>query len=216
MEATRSVTPEMNNKEMREHVRRDRTELLELLESLTRNDWETPSLCAGRAVRDVVAHLVAYDQFDPSIAWHFVRSGFSVDRVNVRTAAAWRRKSIDALLARLRANVVPGGITRLIGWHVALQDIVVHQQDVRRPLGRLRSIPAERVIAVLECLVDPPSLSGVQNRSGGLRLEATDIGWSWGDGALVAGAGEAIMMGLAGRQSVLEELTGPGVSKLRE
>ena len=52
--------------------------------------------------------------------------------------------------------------------------------------------------------------------SGGLRLEATDIGWSWGDGALVAGAGEAVMMGLAGRQSVLEELTGPGVSQLRE
>ena len=56
IEGTRSVAPEMNNKDMREHVRRDRTELLELLESLTPDDWETPSLCAGWAVRKSFLH----------------------------------------------------------------------------------------------------------------------------------------------------------------
>ena len=53
----------MNNKEMREHTRRDRTELLELLESVTPDDWETPSLCTGWAVRDVECHSCANDLF---------------------------------------------------------------------------------------------------------------------------------------------------------
>ena len=206
----------MDKHEAREHVRRERADYLAFLETLTPEEWEVPSLCTGWRVRDVVAHVVAYDSFTPSLVWHFLRSGLSVDRVNLRTAAGWRSRSIDELLARLRANLVPGGITRLIGWRVELQDAVIHQQDVRRPLGRPRMIPAERVTGVLECLVDPPPLTGLQSRARGLRLDATDIGWAWGDGALVSGNGEAIMMALAGRESVLEELTGPGVSLLRQ
>ena len=205
----------MDKHEAREHVRRERTELLAFLETLTPEEWEAPSLCNGWRVRDVVAHVVAYDRFAPILVWHFVRSGFSVDRVNHRTTAAWSSRSIDELLARLRANLRPGGITRLIGWPVALQEAVVHQQDVRRPLGRPRTIPAERVVGVLECLVDPPPLTGLQSRARGLHLAATDIGWTCGDGPLVSGYGEAIMMALAGRESVLDELTGPGVSLLR-
>ena len=206
----------MDKGEAREHVLLERTELLAFLETLSLEEWEAPSLCSGWRVRDVVAHVVAYDQFAPSLVRHFVGSGFSVDRVNLRTAAAWSARSVEELLARLRANLLPGGITRLSGWRVGLQDAVVHQQDIRRPLGRLRTIPAERVVGVLECLVDPPRLTGLQSRARGLRVEATDIGWTWGDGAPVSGNGEAIMMALAGRESVVGELTGPGVSLLRQ
>jgi len=205
----------MDKREARDHVRHERTELLAFLETLTSEEWEAESLCTGWRVRDVVAHVVAYDQFAPGLGWHFVRSGFSVDRVNLRTAAAWSSTNTDDLLGRLRANVIPGGITRLIGWRVALQDAVIHQQDVRRPLGRPRSIVPERVVGVLECLVDPPRLTGLRSRAGGLRVEATDIGWVWGDGPLVSGKGEAIVMALAGRESVVDELTGPGVARLR-
>ena len=206
----------MDTGETRQQVCRERTELLALLETLTPEEWEAPSLCSGWRVRDVVAHVVAYDRFDLSLVRHFVRSGFSVDRANLRTAAAWSGRSVEELLARLRANLLPGGITRLSGWRVALQDAVVHHQDIRRPLAHPRTIPAERIVGVLECLVDPPTLTGLQSRAPGLRVEATDIGWSWGDGALVSGKGEAVMMALAGRGSVVDELTGPGVSLLRQ
>jgi uncharacterized protein (TIGR03083 family) len=205
----------MDKDEARDHVLRERTELLALLESLTPEEWEAPSLCSGWRVRDVVAHVVAYDRFAPSLVRHFVRARFSVDRVNIRTAAAWSSRSTDELLARLGANLLPGGITRLIGWRVALQDAVIHQQAVRRPLGRPRTIPAERVAGVLECLVDPPALTGLQSRAPSVRVEATDIAWTWGDGSLISGRGEALMMALAGRESVVDELTGPGVSLLR-
>ena len=207
----------MDKRELRDQIRLERSELLSLLESLTPREWEVPSLCEGWLVRDVVAHLVAYDRFDPSLALHFVKARFSVDRVNVRTAAAWRSHSTDALLDRLRRNLVPGGITRVIGWRVELQDAVVHQQDVRRPLDRPRVIPPERLVAVLGCLVDPPFLSGVPMRADGLRLNATDLDWSWGErGAEVSGSGEALVMALAGRTATLDELDGPGVALLRE
>jgi uncharacterized protein (TIGR03083 family) len=199
----------------RELVRQERADFVSFLGTLTPADWDADSLCDGWRVRDVVAHVVAYDTFAPSIGWHFLRASFSVDRLNLRTADAWGKRSIDELLARLRANLIPGGITRLIGWPVALQEAVVHHQDVRRPLRRMREIPSERVVAVLDCLIDPPFLAALPKRAMGLRLEATDIGWHWGDGPVVTGTGEAIMLALAGRASVLDELSGSGVSKLQ-
>ncbi len=47
----------------------------------------------------------------------------------------------------------------------------------------------------------------------GLRLEATDIEWSWGEGKLVSGPAEAILMAI-NRRDTRSELTGDGVSAL--
>ena len=54
--------------------------------------------------------------------------------------------------------------------------------------------------------VDPGAIEG-------LRLEATDMDWSWGDGALVSGPAEAILMAL-NRRDVSADLTGDSVTKL--
>ncbi len=48
----------------------------------------------------------------------------------------------------------------------------------------------------------------------GLRLVATDLGFSFGAGPEVHGKAEALLMGIAGRRSVLAELSGPGQGKL--
>lgn len=49
-------------------------------------------------------------------------------------------------------------------------------------------------------------------RAAGLRLEASDIPWPWSEGPAIRGTGEAILIGLAGRHSVLSKLEGEGVS----
>ena len=49
----------------------------------------------------------------------------------------------------------------------------------------------------------------------GLRLEATDIGWNLGDGPLVKGPGEALIMSLTGRPA-LSELEGDGLETLTQ
>ena len=43
-------------RDVKELARAERTQLATLLHSLTPQQWQTPSLCAGWSVRDVVAH----------------------------------------------------------------------------------------------------------------------------------------------------------------
>jgi hypothetical protein len=49
-----------------------------------------------------------------------------------------------------------------------------------------------------------------------LRLVATDIDWSHGDGPEVTGPGEALLMAIARRPAALADLRGAGVSILAE
>jgi hypothetical protein len=52
-------------------------------------------------------------------------------------------------------------------------------------------------------------------RAHGLRLVATDVEWTWGDGPEVRGTGEALLVALTGRPAALDDLTGDGVPSLR-
>ncbi|MDF3337243.1 DinB family protein [Mycolicibacterium septicum] len=45
-----------------ELARDERTDLAEFLATLTPEQWQTESLCAGWTVKDVVAHVVSYEE----------------------------------------------------------------------------------------------------------------------------------------------------------
>ena len=42
----------------------ERTELAEFLATLDREEWDAPTLCVGWRVRDVVAHVISYEELD--------------------------------------------------------------------------------------------------------------------------------------------------------
>jgi hypothetical protein len=90
---------------------------------------------------------------------------------------------------------------------------LIHQQDIRRPLGRPRDIPADRLVPALRTTLFGPVLRGVL-RVRDVRLVATDIDWSFGRGPEVVGTAEALLMAAAGRKAVVTELSGPGVPRL--
>ena len=50
-------------------------------------------------------------------------------------------------------------------------------------------------------------------RTAGLSFAASDLDWTAGDGPLVQGTGEALMMALCGRRVALDELTGDGLAE---
>jgi len=50
----------------------------------------------------------------------------------------------------------------------------------------------------------------------GLRLVATDLGFSAGRGPPVRGPAEALLMTIAGRRGVVSELSGPGRATLAD
>ena len=100
----------------------------------------------------------------------------------------------------------------LAGW-VVLTDTLVHHQDIRRPLGLARDIPADRLRAALRFATFAPPLRGFWHGRG-VRLVATDLDWRFGVGPEAVGPGEAVLMTLSGRRGAACELVGPGAARL--
>jgi uncharacterized protein (TIGR03083 family) len=195
-------------------ARDERAELVDLLRTLTPEQWETPSLCAGWRVRDVVAHMFSYEGLPlPALVGRLLRSGLTLGRANALGVAAQSGRSTDELVALAANHLTPSGPTTAFGGRVALCDALIHHQDIRRPLGLHRDIPAERLTAVLGFAVTAPPL-GARSRIRGLTLTATDIDWTTGAGPAVTGPAEALLMALAGRRGVVGELSGPGCAEL--
>jgi uncharacterized protein (TIGR03083 family) len=196
-------------------ARAERADLLALLETLTLEQWEAPTLCDAWTVREVVAHVLSYEELSGAeLARHFARGLFRLDRVNAAALDAYRDRSPAELLALLRAHLTPAGpITPGLGGAVGLTDALIHQQDVRRPLGLLREVPAERLRHALPVVLFGPPIRGIL-RVFDVRLVATDLDWSFGRGPEVHGSAEALLMVAAGRRGITGELSGPGRARL--
>jgi uncharacterized protein (TIGR03083 family) len=195
-------------------ARAEREDLLDLVERLTPEQWHTPSLCAGWTVHDVVAHVLSYDELGPrQLAARFASGLFLVDRVNAVGLRDYARRTPAELVELLRAHLTPAGLTAGMGGAIALTDGLIHQQDIRRPLGEPREIPADRLVPALRTALFGPVLRGVL-RVRDVRLVATDIDWAFGRGPEVSGTAEALLMAVAGRRAVADELTGPGRERL--
>jgi uncharacterized protein (TIGR03083 family) len=197
-------------------ARDERTDMAEFLASLSPEQWDAPTLCADWRVRELVAHMYSYDDLGMArTVARMVTSGFNTDRANAVGVAEHAHKRPDQLVAMARDHVRPAGLTAMMGGKIALTDGMIHQQDVRRPLGRSREIPADRLIAALDMAKTAPTI-GAAKRIRGLKLTATDIEWTTGDGSEITGTGEALLMAIAGRRGITAELSGPGVGTLDE
>ncbi|ONM48025.1 DinB family protein [Nocardia donostiensis] len=199
----------MSDMDMAEAERKD---LAALLAGLTPQQWQMPTLCDRWTVKDVVAHMISYDDLGPTgLAMRFVRGRLLwANQAGVDEFASY---SPDQLLELLTTHLRPRGLTAGFGGMVGLVDGTIHHQDIRRGLGIPRQIPPQRLHRVLTAVRPNPRL-GVPWRIRGLRLEATDLDWSTGKGLLVSGPGEALLMAMTGRRGIIAELTGPGRARL--
>ncbi|TQM13956.1 maleylpyruvate isomerase family mycothiol-dependent enzyme [Pseudonocardia kunmingensis] len=191
-------------------ARDERADLAELLAELTPQQWDAPTLCTEWRVRDVVTHMISYEGLrHRDVARRALRAGFRPSRLNTLGVIERGDEDPAELLARLREQLEPTGLTAGFGGRVALLDGVIHHQDIRRPLGLPRAVPAERLRPALEFARFAPPI-GAFWRARGLRLVATDLVWAAGRGPELRGPGEALLMAMAGRRGVVDELTGPG------
>lgn len=199
-----------------ELAREERVDFAHFLAGLTPEQWARPSLCAGWSVRDVAAHCVSFEGLSPrELTVRFLKGRLQTDRINALAVADVADRSTDRLIALLRDNAEPHGLGAGFGGRIALTDNMIHQQDIRRPLGIERTIPPERLCAALDFVRYAPTIRGAW-LARGLRLGATDLDWAHGAGPDVRGAGEALLMIMAGRPDALADLDGPGVQVLRD
>jgi uncharacterized protein (TIGR03083 family) len=215
-----STTPVMAVDAVWAATDRERASLADLLDGLTAQEWEQPSLCAGWRVREVAAHLaLAHTGLGPALL-ALGRAGGSFDRMVRDTALRHATAPTGQLVGEIRAMVgsrrrAPG-ITHL----EPLLDVLVHGQDIAIPLGRPRPVPVEPAVAAATRVWTtgwPLSTAfHARRRLRGLRLVATDAEWSAGEGERVEGPIGAQLLLLTGRTTAaVGRLDGPGADRLR-
>jgi uncharacterized protein (TIGR03083 family) len=195
-------------------VEAEQADLVALVQDLTPDQWSAPSLCEGWTVRDVAVHVACgrKNVWATLKLWASVGFG-SPAKASAKEIEQNKDLPTSDIVAWLASPIKPGAL-----WDMnnQLRALMIHQQDMRRPLLLSRSIPTERLTRVLDLgLTRAGSANlGSRTRSRGLCLRATDISWMAGDGPEVRGPGEAILMAISGRRSGLEDLTGDGTPDL--
>ena len=198
-------------------VAETRTDLASFLGTLKSEQWDAPTLCDKWKVRDVVGHLVesAHKITMGQMMGGMLRSGFNPNKMLAATAIEEGKHSPEALLKAMREAVPMRNTPPMTKPEDVLADSVIHTQDIRRALGAPGAVPEERVRAALDRMKNTGSILGNKKRVAGLKLVATDMDWTHGDGAEVRGTGEALLMAMCGRKSALDDLSGDGVATLR-
>ena len=190
----------------------ERSDLAAFLRTLQPQDWNAASLCNGWTVKDVVAHMISYEELGVlGLAKRFAKG--RVVRANEVGVREFAPLSPDELMEFLARHLRPQGLTAGFGGMIALVDGTIHHQDIRRALGSTRTVPADRLECILPLVPGNPRL-GAGRRIKGLRLQATDVAWQHGNGPEVRGTGEALLMAMSGRPAALDELAGPGRTTL--
>ena len=193
----------------------------EFVRELSDEQWDHDSLCRGWRVRDVMSHMVlGYTTPMTSMIAMVAKHGFNVPKASAEGSVAYGSAHTPAQIMTVFDTIpkehVHKGISKVIKPQDGLVDHIVHQQDMRRPLGMPRQIPEDRLLAALDVVPGVGGFVGAKKRAAGLHLVATDVEWSHGEGPEVRGTGEAILLALTGRPVALDELSGDGVATLRE
>ncbi|GAA3494658.1 maleylpyruvate isomerase family mycothiol-dependent enzyme [Streptomyces prasinosporus] len=196
-------------------IRAERAALAADLEDLTAEQWETPSLCAGLTVREVLAHLTAGASLN-AVRWltGVIRCRFDFDKQVAMRLAEQLGTTPAETLERFR-RIVPSRTKPPLPAVAMLGETIVHAQDIRRPLGIRRDCPVETVTQVAEYYRGSDLVVVAKGRTGGLRLVADDGPFTAGSGALVSGPTLALTMAMTGRATYCDDLDGDGVELLR-
>jgi len=196
-------------------IHAERKSLAGDLRPLTEEQWDAASLCPGWTVRDVLAHMTsAASLTPPTFFTTLIGSGFSFEKLQAKGIAAHRGDSPADTLAgfdkvQISVKHPPGPANTWLG------EVIVHSQDIRRPLGIEHQYNTEALVQVADFYKGSNALIGSKNRIAGLTLRATDADWSHGTGPEVSGPMLSLVMSMTGRKAALDDLSGDGVATLR-
>ena len=196
-------------------IHAERAALADDLAALTDEQWATPSLCGDWTVRQVLAHMTATARMTPvKFLAAFAGSGFRFGAMQAKDIAKETGGSAADGLAQFRSLTTasthpPGPVDAMLG------EMIIHAEDIRRPLGITREYPAAAVTRVAEFCRGSNLLLGGKKRSTGLTLRATDTDWSAGGGPVVSGPAVSLVLAITGRTAALADLSGDGLAELR-
>lgn len=196
-------------------IHAERARVVDMLEGLGEEDWRAGTLCTNWSVEQVVAHLAAAANTG---TWAWIRSmvsaGFNASRHNDRRLARYLGSTPAATLEEFRSSVTSTTApTKDYGaW---LGEVIVHGQDIARPLGLTLTPDPVAVGEVARFFVAKDFAVNSRRLVKGLALEADDASFTSGSGPVLRGHLLDLVMALAGRPDHCGELEGEGVDELR-
>ena len=94
-------------------------------------------------------------------------------------------------------------------------EMVVHGEDIRRPLGITRDYPPDAVVRALQLQARTKvGFGGAKEHLAGVHVVAIDSDVALGTGQAVTGTTLSLLLALSGRRVALADLDGPGVALL--
>jgi uncharacterized protein (TIGR03083 family) len=192
----------------------ERSRLDETLEALAPEQWTVESWCEGWSVHQTVGHVVAAaKQTYPNFFRELASAGFKLNVFADRGARHNAQSDPAEHVRRLRArttttNLPPAPVVAMLG------EIVVHGEDIRRPLSLTHQTSEHALIAVAGGWKNSNLLIGSKRKIAGLRLRATDVSWVHGDGPEVSGPLQSLVLAMTGRKGSHVDLTGEGLPEL--
>lgn len=214
----------MDSDELWAAIDDQRRRTADLLETLTEEQWDHPSLCDGWSVRHVAAHLTLQQQRLRDVLGFVVRhpsllGAVTLNRTIHDSAVIQARLSTDEVIARIRGMIGSRRHNAFVSERETLIDILVHGQDIAVPLGLDLAVDPEAAAEAATRIWATRGtwLAGVFRKRplDGYRLAATDTDWSVGEGPEVAAPIRALLLLLTGRDAELDHLTGLGADSLR-
>ena len=192
-----------------------RQRLIGALGDLSDEQWNTQSLCEKWQVRDVVGHLVSVLDIPVGrFLWRSFRAR-SYDDYAAAVACEYGSQDPGQLVTKYRQLASKQFAPPIVGPIAPLTDVLIHARDIERPLGLPATLHPAGLRAALDYCCGGRAIGFVpRKRTEGLRFEASDLDWSAGEGALVSGPAEAILLAVAKRPIALAELNGDGAQTL--
>ena len=184
--------------------------------TLDADQLATQSLCDAWNVQQVAGHLaMPLVTPMPTFVMALTKARGNFDRANDSLSRKVAKKSPSEIALILREKATNRFTPPGMGPLAPLTDLMVHGQDMRRPLKIPRDFAPARIMAVLDYLTDPDDRSVVpRSVVADLAFQATDLDWSSGVGPQINGPAEALMMSLVNRSAAFGELSGGGLDIL--
>ena len=197
-------------------IEQERLSLAALLEGLTHEQWNAPSLCVGWRVKDVAAHIALAPQPPRplSMVVEGARAGGRFHKLNRDLSVRHADRPGADLVAEIREHAASRRLPRVTNYRNILFDILVHGQDIAIPLGIERDMPTDAARAGVQRVWTMGWPFGVKRALKNFRYTATDVDWTAGKGPDVTGPVAALLLILTGRPAALSRLSGRGVEGL--
>ena len=200
-----------------EHAARVRRDLADMVEGLSAEQLNQQSLCDAWTAQGVLCHVTSFVETPlPKFMWTIAKNRGDFGKASQEMANTQLARPVGDVVNSLRTKATKSAALPMFPEEMTVADTAVHTQDIRRPLGLEGSLDENTIKTALDFITTHKmGTTLIQERPPleGVKMTATDMDWSHGEGAEISGPGESLLMPVARRDSALDELSGPGLDK---